>query len=156
MITIRKAKLRDYAILMELSVNDEQKCFVSDFGDLYNKRTHDHDFYVINEGKELLGFFMIDRAYPKMYTFAGQNEIGLRNLLIDKKYQGNGYAVIALKKFLDYVYGAYPDADSICLTVNKKNIGAYKCYENAGFVDSSELYYGGEAGPQHILRKKIG
>jgi RimJ/RimL family protein N-acetyltransferase len=156
MVTIKKAKLKDYAELMALEVTEQQQPFVSDFASLYEQRTPALEFYVINKNTQVLGFFIIDIGYSKKYTFAGNQELGLRNLLIGKQFQGHGYGVQALTRLTDYVYGAYPDITSLCLTVNKKNTGAYRCYVKAGFVDSGELYYGGEAGPQHIMRKKIG
>jgi len=156
MISIRKAKLKDYATLMNFDIHEEQKNFVSGFSELYKKRTQDQAFYVINKDKHSIGFFMIDKAFAKMYTFAEKNELGLQNLVIGKQHQGNGYGVLAMKRFLAYVYGAYSDVTSVCLTVNKKNIAAYKCYEKAGFIDSGTFYYGGKSGPQHIMRKKIG
>ncbi|MDB1123772.1 GNAT family N-acetyltransferase [Vibrio algarum] len=155
MITIRKAKLRDYSTLMELEIDPSQETFVSGFGDLYKNRAPEQDFYVVNEGKELLGFFVIDKAFDKKFTFAEKNELGLRNLVIGKQYQGKGYGTLAMKRLLVYVYGAYSDSSSICLTVNKKNIHAYRCYEKAGFIDTDTFYFGGDAGPQHIMRKKI-
>lgn len=155
MITIRKAKLKDYAILMEMQVSEEQRAYVSGFSELYNQRTPDHEFYVINEGKELLGFFMLDKAYSKEYTFTEQHELGLRNVIIDQKHQGNGYAVNALKRLINYLYGSYPDYKYLGLTVNKKNQNAYRCYIKAGFKDTGQTYFGGPAGPQHIMRKRI-
>ncbi|WP_375750065.1 GNAT family N-acetyltransferase [Vibrio sp. HN007] len=156
MITIRKAKLKDYSILMDMTVSEEQKPYVTSFSDLYHDRKPEHEFYVVNQGSELVGFFMLDKAYSKEYTFTEQKELGLRNLVIDQKHQGKGYAVEALKKLFNYLYGAYPDYNSLCLTVNKKNRNAYSAYVKAGFLDSEKMYYGGDAGPQHILRKRIG
>ncbi|MDG3088199.1 GNAT family N-acetyltransferase [Vibrio hannami] len=155
MITIKKAKLKDYSILMDMRVSDEQKQFVTGFSELYQARKPEHEFFVINQGSELVGFFMLDKAYSHEYTFTEQKELGLRNILIDQKFQGKGYAVEALKKLFNYLYGAYPDYNSICLTVNKKNRNAYSAYVKAGFIDTDKLYYGGDAGPQHILRKRI-
>ncbi|WED20564.1 GNAT family N-acetyltransferase [Vibrio sp. JC009] len=155
MITIRKAKLKDYSILMDMKVSEEQRNFVTGFSELYQNRTPDHDFFVINNGSELLGFFLIDKAYSKEYTFTQQRELGLRNFMIDEKHQRKGYAVEALKKLLNYLYGAYSDYRSICLTVNKKNEAAYNCYLKAGFKDTGDIYRGGDFGPQHILRKRL-
>ncbi|UGA56098.1 GNAT family N-acetyltransferase [Vibrio sp. VB16] len=156
MITIRKAKLRDYSTLMELEISSEQQPFVSMFGELYKNRLPEYEFYVVNEGKELLGFFILDTAFSKKYTFAEKNELGLRNFVIGKQYQGKGYGTLAMQRILIYAYGAYADSRSICLTVNKKNLAAYRCYEKAGFIDTGVLYFGGDAGPQHIMRKQIG
>ena len=50
---------------------------------------------------------------------------------------------------------AYPHADGIGLTVNCKNLHAYKLYELGGFIDTGELYLGGRSGPQHIMRRKL-
>ncbi|GLO61039.1 hypothetical protein MACH09_15470 [Vibrio sp. MACH09] len=155
MITIRKAKFKDYASLMEMEVTDEQKPYVTNFNTLYEHRTPEQEFYVINEGKELLGFFMLDKSYSRQYTFAQQKELGLRNFLIAKQHQGKGYAKQALNRLFLYLYGAYADFNCIGLTVNKKNTLAYKLYLDVGFSDTETIYHGGEAGAQHVLRKDI-
>jgi len=155
MITIRKAKFKDYARLMEIRVANEQRDFVTDFNTLFEHRTPDHEFYVINDGKEILGFFMLDKSYARQYTFARSKELGLRNLVVDQQHQRKGYAKQALNRLFPYLYGAYPDFDTLGLTVNKKNQAAHDLYLKAGFSDTDIIYHGGDAGPQHVLRKPI-
>lgn len=155
MITIRKAKFKDYATLMSFEVTQEQRPYVSDFMEIFENRTPEQEFYVINQGKTLYGFFMLDKSYSRQYTFALQKELGLRNLVIDKKHQGQGFAKQALNRLNAYLYSAYSDFNHIGLTVNKKNTSAYHLYLKVGFVDTDVVYQGGIAGPQYVLRKTI-
>jgi hypothetical protein len=41
------------------------------------------------------------------------------------------------------------------LTVNLKNEQAIAAYEKMDFKTTGELYYGGPAGPQQIMRKQL-
>lgn len=140
---------------MEIRVAEEQRNFVSDFNTLFEKRTPDHEFYVINDGKEILGFFMLDKSYAHQYTFARPKELGLRNFVIDQQHQRKGYAKQAFNRLFPYLYGAYPDFDTLGLTVNKKNQPAHDLYLKVGFSDTDIIYHGGDAGAQHVLRKPI-
>ena len=55
MITIRKAKLKDYSTLMNLQVAEDQKAYIATFGELWEHRSPDIEFFVVNDGKEVLG-----------------------------------------------------------------------------------------------------
>ena len=155
MVTIRKVRFKDYSALMEFTIPEQQQQFVYSFSEIFEQRTPEHDIYVINEGKQLLGFFMLDKAYAKQYTFAKAKELGFRNLVIDEKHQRKGYAKQAFQRLFIYLYGAYPDYNSLCLTVNKKNTAAYNLYNDVGFTDTEKTFHGGDAGPQRIMRKPI-
>jgi diamine N-acetyltransferase len=155
MLTFRKAKLKDYSSLLDLQVTPEQKEFISSFGELWENRTADTEFFVINDGRELLGFFLLDTSYPHRYTFTEKGDIGLRNFVIGKQYQRKGYAVATIKRLFNYIYSVYPDCKSVCATVNKKNHAAYQCLIKAGFIDSGVVYHGDKYGPQYVLKKKV-
>ena len=45
-----------------------------------------------------------------------------------------------------------PGARTVVLTVNVRNQVARQLYLRHGFTDTGELYLGGSAGPQHVLR----
>ncbi|GAM64435.1 histone acetyltransferase HPA2 [Vibrio ishigakensis] len=55
-----------------------------------------------------------------------------------------------LPRFLQETYSDY---HAVYLTVNCKNPAAFQCYLKAGFVDTEELYLGGDAGPQHVMKR---
>ncbi|WP_442957012.1 MULTISPECIES: GNAT family N-acetyltransferase [unclassified Photobacterium] len=136
----------------ELSVATEQVEFVGTMEELLvniDDKLHPH---VILDGNTVVGFFLIDTQYGHRYDFAHPEALGLRAFFIDHHHQGKGYAkraVLALKAFL---LSAYPGFDQIYLTVNCKNPAARHCYQQGGFIDTHELYLGGAAGPQHIMR----
>jgi RimJ/RimL family protein N-acetyltransferase len=50
----------------------------------------------------------------------------------------------------------FPRARTLVLTVNVRNPAARAVYVRGGFVDAGELYLGGSAGPQHVLRLHLG
>ena len=155
MITIRKARLKDYSTLMNLQVTDEQKPFMCTFGELWENRTPDVEFFVVNEAKDVLGFFLLDKSYTHRYTFSDKGELGLRNFVIGKQHQRKGHAQAALKRLFDYIYNAYPDYSSIGTIISKKNNAAYQCCLKAGFKDTGVTYYSDHGGQQYVMRKKI-
>ena len=78
-----------------------------------------------------------------------------RGFLIDQKHQGKGYGKKAAILLNNYILENYPRFKGIVLTVKCKNKAAYNCYKSAGFFDTNELYHGGPAGPEHIMRMKL-
>lgn len=114
--------------------------------------THRH---VILFDDEVVGFFKIDVAYSLTYEFCSESGIGLRAFAIDVNKQGKGIGTTSVKALFPYLKGNYSAYDSIYLTVNCKNPGARACYQNGGFEDTGDKYFGGNVGPQHIMLGKI-
>ncbi|MEL6114852.1 GNAT family N-acetyltransferase [Photobacterium sp. SP02] len=139
----------------ELSVATEQVKFVGTMEEILvniDDTVHPH---VIMDSDTVVGFFLIDTQYGHSFDFADSEALGLRAFFIDQRHQGKGYAkraVLALRAFLE---SAYPDFAQIYLTVNCKNPAARHCYQQGGFADTHELYLGGAAGPQHIMRMAL-
>lgn len=104
------------------------------------------------DGGPLVGFFKIDTAYTTRMGFAAPGELGLRGFLIDRESQGQGLATAATRALPAYLAERYPDAPAIMLTVNCANPAAIACYLKGGFADTGQIYAGGGAGPQHVMR----
>lgn len=161
MITVRPTQLKDYAILMALTLTKEQLTFASSFDTLFANRKPEHLFWVIiNDGivenRGIIGFFMTDGAYAHRYTFARKKDLGLQNLIILSQYQGKGYAKEALIQMSNIVATELNDFDGLCVTVSKNNIAAYRSCINAGFEDNNMLYRDDDnLSPQHILRQTV-
>lgn len=152
---MRLAPLRksDFGRVAHLAVNAGQLPFVGTLKEMFENSTRSRDFHIALKNDIAVGFFVIDRAYSKIYDFAGPGEPGLRGFLIGSEFQGLGYATAILKALPDYLAENYPHAASVVLTVNCKNILAYNCYVKGGFTDTAKLFHGGLAGSQHILRQ---
>jgi len=152
MISIRKYEETDWKEVKKLAVYDDQVKYVGTIKDLFGNRLDSWNFQLIEANEEIVGFFNIDTGYASQYEFAYENEIGLRAFFISSEHQGNGYCTGTMKKLPEYLKENYQEYPSICLTVNSKNRAAYQCYLEGGFQDTGDLYYGGSAGPQHIMR----
>ncbi|WP_306133482.1 GNAT family N-acetyltransferase [Roseivivax marinus] len=110
------------------------------------------DGHLIVEGDTPVGFFAIDRDYPRAHDFADHGSVGLRMFCIDGRHQGRGIAKAACRALHPYLARQYPEATAVYLTVNHRNPGARAAYLGGGFIDTGEDYLGGAAGPQHVMR----
>ena len=138
-----------------LAVSSEQVKFVGTIEELLSDKEQSWNYHVITDIDKIVGFFNIDTAYSHRYPFTVQGELGLRAFFIDSNSQGKGYGKAAVLALRDFLQESFPGRPSIALTVNCKNPGAYRCYLSGGFVDNGELYHGGKAGPQHIMRMDL-
>lgn len=155
-VNVRKLKHSDLDSVKNISVNADQLKYVGTVEELLKDPPESWHFHVVTDDDEIVGFFNIDVGYSQNHPFARPNEIGLRAFFIDAASQGRGYgksATEALGSYLKQEYSQYP---SVALTVNCKNKSAYICYLRGGFDDTGELFHGGKAGPQHIMRMDIG
>lgn len=108
-------------------------------------------FHAIHDGTDLVGMFKLDPRYPERHDFAVATDLGLRGVLIDARYQGQGFGSAAMAALPAYAALQYPQKRRLVLTVNLLNPAAYASYRKAGFRDEGEIFTGGSRGPQHIL-----
>jgi RimJ/RimL family protein N-acetyltransferase len=112
------------------------------------ERSREH-VVIVRDGVPV-GYFQLDTTgvpgAPK-----GPEIIGLRGLLIDIALQGQGIATAALAALPGYVRERFPERRTVALTVNLSNPAAMAVYRRAGFVETGDLYHGGNAGPQHAM-----
>jgi RimJ/RimL family protein N-acetyltransferase len=151
-VKIRSYNPGDWAQVSKLSVMNDQLKYVASIDYLFRNRKANWDYFVIELNDTIVGFFNLDTAYWKEYEFAAQGEFGIRSFFIDQRFQGQGYARQAVLLLPDHIFQHYLNCPSLCLTVNCKNPVAYQSYLAGGFLDTHELYLGGAAGPQHIMR----
>ena len=102
----------------------------------------------------LLGM-SIDRAYAADHWFARPDEPGLKSFMIDAGRQGQGVGTAAVRALDAYLPARYPGIRSVVLTVNMANPAAIRTYRAGGFVDTGEIYEGGRAGPQLVMRMPL-
>lgn len=155
MITLAPLSRDDLDAVRGLRPLPEQEPFSGTGAQIASDPREAIDFHGIFDGDRLVGVFKIDRAYEDGQSFADPGAWGLRGMLIDAGAQGKGVGKSAFAKLPGYLRGQYPDLDSLWLTVNCKNPAARHVYLRGGWEDTGELYHGGRAGPQHILRLSL-
>ena len=109
--------------------------------------------YVLVEGGAPVAFLILDQTRTDADPTA---DLLLRGFFVDAAAQGRGVATRAVAGLPDVVRRDFPSARSVVLTVNVRNPAARAVYLRGGFVDAGELYLGGSAGPQHVLRLELG
>ena len=155
MINIEKLNASHLSAIHHITLAEEQIKFASSVDAFLadgSETTHRH---VIKYHDDVDGFFKIDIAYSSTFAFCSEPSVGLRTFVIDAKLQGKGIGSNAVKALLPYLKENYPHYHSLYLTVNCQNPGAVSCYQKAGLQDTGQLYLGGAAGPQHIMKAKI-
>jgi RimJ/RimL family protein N-acetyltransferase len=155
LMIIRRMHPQDETHVLKLGVTNAQEPFVGKIQDILDDLTEQRDCHVIEDDGVIVGFFIIDRAYADQYDFCSKNEIGFRAYFIDESQQGNGYGKASILTLKDHLRAEYPGYPAVVLSVNCRNDIAYRLYLRGGFTDTGELYHGGSAGPQHILRMAL-
>ena len=156
MINIQRMESQRHLKYVErLKVESEQLKFVGTIEEILSGLEPECEAHVILNDNEVVGFFLLDLGFAKRYGFAESDCVGLRAFFIDHRHQGKRYGTKAIEQLRHHVKKYYPKTSSIYLTVNCKNPVARSCYLKAGFEDTAELYLGGAAGPQHIMRLMI-
>ena len=146
----------EFGRVSHIQVAPEQVKFAGTVALAFQMAEKDVDFHAICRDGQAVGFFKIDRAYARAHWFAREGELGLRAFLIDRASQGQGIATAAVRTLGPYLVRHYPGTDSVVLTVNMANPAAITCYRRSGFVETGQVYEGGGAGPQHVMRMELG
>ncbi len=108
--------------------------------------------YVLVEGGAPVAFFILDETPPAADPSA---DLLLRAFFVDAAAQGRGVATRAVRQLPGLVRRDFPSVRTVVLTVNVRNPAARAVYVKGGFVDAGQLYLGGSAGPQHVLRLEL-
>ncbi|GEM81558.1 GNAT family N-acetyltransferase [Vibrio superstes] len=155
MIEIERLNPSHIPSVKDIQLSDESIKYASTADDFLLDGSDATHLCVVKHHGLVVGFFKLDLAYASTYRFCSKNSIGLRTFAVDQRQQGKGLGtktVEALKSYLAHHYRRY---DFVYLTVNCKNLAAIACYRKGGFEETGELYLGGEAGPQHVMRRRI-
>ena len=152
MIFLRRMEEQDIDRVLHLEIKEQQTQYVSPITTMLSTLEPSEDCHLLVRGDEIVGFFLIDRSYSHRYEFSGPGEIGLLGYFVDDRSQGQGIGKAGVQALKHYLQIQYPEARTVVLTVNCKNLGAIKAYLAGGFEDTQQLYYGGRSGPQHIMR----
>jgi RimJ/RimL family protein N-acetyltransferase len=115
----------------------------------------DHQPVVVLDDGTPVGFFVLD-AGPEVARFApGPGRLGLRSFFVDRRHQGRGVGLAALRAVPAFARAHHPGRGAVALTVNTQNTAALRVYLRAGFRDTGRLFHGGPYGPQHVLELDV-
>jgi len=141
-----------------LRVDADQYAYVGDvsFNLIDAERDPLSDAMAILADDQVIGFYRLDYAATIVTCKPLDAGIGLRAFLIDRSCQGQGLGTRAIGAVCEDIHRRHPDKRVLALNVNCRNLAAIRAYRNAGFVDTGELYFGGSAGPQHLMLRRLG
>ena len=142
MVTLRNIKIEDIKTI--LSWNEVTEAFLKQWSNFtyplteeqYIERINSEDFYVFsiaNDGT-LVGTIQIFKINKENRTA----RVGC--YLINPQIRGKGIGTRALELLTDYAFKEM-GLDILELGVFDYNIGAIKCYHNAGFIKTDEFQH---------------
>ena len=155
-IHLEKITWDNYEKLCKLRVKKEQDDYVA-----RNNESLIHAYVAISEGqtrpfpfgiylgKKPVGFVMIGyNGYEDGDPEFMKNTYFIWRMMIDKKYQGNGYGRQAFQLALDFVRTFPCGPSDLCwLSYEPENEVAKKLYASFGFTEVPEAYEEGEEMP---------
>ncbi|MFD6442743.1 spermidine N1-acetyltransferase [Peribacillus sp. NPDC060186] len=125
-------ELNNDANIMSYWFEEPYEAFV-ELQDLYDKHIHDQGErrFIVKKDDEMLGLVeLVEIDYiHRRAEF---------QIIIDPKYQGHGYAVIATRLATDYAFSVL-NMHKLYLVVDKKNEKAIHIYKKVGFSVEGEL-----------------
>jgi len=153
-IELRKITSENFEECIRLDLTEEQQKYVAS-----NAYSLSEAYALLNDGKYIpmpyaiynddimVGFIMaeyqpIDEDDPE----DDENVYYLPRLMIDKRYQGNGYGKKAMLKMIEIMRTfPYGEAEAVVLSCSRENTAAYELYKSLGFVDTGEFDEAGDA-----------
>ncbi len=146
------------AAVRALRVHAAQYVFVGDVAaSLADVEATPHsEAMAVLAGDQVVGFYRVD-LYPGAIAGGdyGSACALLRSLMIDRRRQGRGLGTRALRACCADLERRHPRLRLLALAVNCANSAALGACRRAGFVHDG-LYFGGNAGPQHLMQRKLG
>ena len=141
-IHFKKININDCKKIIEMKLYESQEDYVMPFVDSLAQSYSDlfeeeiTITYALCNGKEPIG--LMELEYIKGEAFPDLKEemvYELFRILVDKKYQKQGYGTKAIRLFLDYVQTKpLGDASTVVVSVVEGNNEALKLYKKFGFM----------------------
>jgi len=153
MIELRKITSDNFEECIRLDLTKEQWKYIAS-----NAYSLSEAYALLNDGKYIpmpyaiyndnimIGFIMavyqpIDEDDPD----DDENVYYLPRLMIDKRYQGNGYGKEAMLKMIEIMKTfPYGEAEAVVLSCSRENTVAYELYKSLGFIDTGEFDESGD------------
>ncbi|GAA0719346.1 GNAT family N-acetyltransferase [Clostridium malenominatum] len=148
MIELRKITDDNFDECIKLEPKEEQKSYVasniSSLAEAYVALTNNECIpmpYAIYDNDIMVGFIML--SYNEASENDDENSYWVCRLMIDKVYQGKGYAKEAMAKAIELIRTfPYGKASKVTLSYEPENVVAKRLYASLGFVETGKIEYG--------------
>lgn len=158
MIELHKITDDNYDVCIHLEVKEEQRHYVasniSSLAESYVALVNNECIpmpYAIYNKDDMVGFILL--SYNEADAEHSENTYWVCRLMIDKRYQGLGYAKEAMNNALELIRTfPYGKASIVSLSYEPENEVAKKLYASLGFVETGEIQ-GGEAVAELKLKR---
>lgn len=150
MIVLRKITNENRREMFNLKVSEDQKKYVasnlSSVASCYVLSTNGSQVFprIIYDDQKMVGFVMIiygNTGYEQPEY--AENNYCLLRLMIDERYQNNGYGRKAMVKIIEFIK-SFPagQADYCWISFKDDNTAAKGLYESFGYIDSGQVING--------------
>jgi RimJ/RimL family protein N-acetyltransferase len=139
MVSLRKMAEQDTGAVLQLEIKEEQPGYVSPIEQILARGEPSRDDHLLEMGGEMIGFFIIDHAYPQTYAFAQPGDMGLLAYVVDAKQQGKGVGTAGVKALSADLQDQYPTARAVVLTVHGNNVLVIQSDVQGGVEDTQQL-----------------
>ena len=153
-VTIRKVTGDNWRETLELGVRPEQQRFISDYAPIAAIALAKAYIrpggmvwtpYAIYAGAMMVGFFTL------AYEPDTADQYWLFHFFIDQRYQGRGYGMAAMQRYIELVKQDYPQCQTLHLTVHPENLAAQRLYTAVGFQPTGSERWG-----EPVYRRAMG
>lgn len=145
----RRITWENFIECIELKVTPEQQRFISS-----NQHALAEAYIASDEGQIIITFAVYKEdnmvGFISMYYDDGDGNFeyssyGIFKMMIDQRYQGNGYGKEMVVKAIEYAR-TFPrgKAKVVELTYKPENLAAKKIYDSLGFIQTGEILACGE------------
>lgn len=142
-ITLKEVTLQNYWEVLSLSVSKEQEDFIAPNAVslaeafVYDKNGDAIFPFAIYDDNKLIGFTMF--AYDEKIGISPGNYLLFR-LMIDQKFQGQGYFKLAMDAILNWIKSdASRTANYLWISYEPENTHARSCYLTYGFFETGDM-----------------
>ncbi len=148
MVTFKKVTWDNWEACIKLSVTKEQETFVAPImytlSQSYVAETNDPypplSYAIYNEKDQLVGHIYMYYELAKDNIYDDDNSYQFCRLLIDKKYQNQGYGKASVKKALEIIRSfPYGPATYAYISYEPENVLAKKLYASFGFEETGDI-----------------
>ena len=147
MVELKKITHNNLKELLNLEVSEAQKVCVADntrsLIDAYISLSSGFHAtaYAIYASDIMVGFLMYDYWNDCTWKTIPAKTYFIWRLMIDKKYQGNGYGKQAMEKIIDEIK-TFPYGEAECITTSYdiSDVGPQGFYKSLGFRETGELF----------------
>lgn len=148
MIELRKITDDNFDECIKLEPKEEQKSFVAanvrSLAEAYVALANNVCIplpFAVYTNDVVVGFIML--AYFEASEYSSENSYWICRLMIDKKYQGNGYGKETVSKTLELIRN-FPcgEASVVNISYEPENVAAKKLYSYFGFVETGKVEEG--------------